>query len=139
MSSFDGSERFVSESSFAMTTFTKSLPDFLVTDASGFIRIAGHRIGYHHVVALFNEGYSAESLWEEFLTLPLATIYKVIAFHLENQPASNEYVEQCHEEVRQQAANAPTTPDLAELRRWLARRTIGVGDADTTDLFELSC
>jgi len=36
-----------------------------------------------------------------FPTLPLAAIYKVIAFHLENQTARNEYVEKCHEEVRQ--------------------------------------
>lgn len=110
-----------------MTKLIESLPAFLVADVGGFIRISGHRIGYHHVVALFNEGYSAESLWEEFPTLPLATIYKVIAFHLENQTASNEYVEQCHEDVRQQAANAPATPNLAELRRRLAaKQTVGV-------------
>ena len=105
-----------------MTKLSESLPDFLVADAGGFIRISGHRIGYHHVVALFNEGYSAESLWEEFPTLPLATIYKVIAFHLENPAASQAHVEQCHDEVRQQAANAPATPDLAELRRRLAAK-----------------
>ncbi len=84
-----------------MTKLTGSLPKYLVADADGFIRISGHRIGHHHVVALFNEG---ESVWEEFPTLPLATIYKVIAFHLENQTASNEYVEQCHEEVRQRGS-----------------------------------
>ena len=109
-----------------MMLMSESLPDFLVAEVGGFIRIAKHRIGYHHVVALFNEGYSAESLWEEFPTLPLATIYKIIAFHLENQAASNEYVEQCHEEVRQQAANVPATPDLAELRRRrAAKQAIG--------------
>ena len=110
-----------------MTTFLESLPDFLEADAGGFIRIAGHRIGYHHLVSLFNEGYSAETLWEEFPTLPLATIYKVIAFHLEHPTASSAYVEQCHEEVRQQAAQPASTPDLAELRRRLAaKQTVGV-------------
>ncbi len=54
-------------------------------------------------MALFNEGDSAESLSEEFPP-PLATIYKVIAFHLEHQTASNEYVEQCYEEVRQRGS-----------------------------------
>ena len=105
-----------------MTKLIESLPDFLIADEGGFIRISGHRVGYHHVVSLFNKGDSAESLWEEYPTLPLATIYKVIAFHLENQAASNAYVEQCHDEVRQQAANAPATPDLAELRRRLAAK-----------------
>lgn len=111
-----------------MKTLTALLPDLLVADTGGFIRIAGHRVGYHHVVALFNEGYSAESLWEEFPTLPLATIYKVIAFHLENQVASDEYVAQCHEEARQQAtASAGVTPDLDELRRRLAaKHAVGV-------------
>ncbi len=79
---------------------------------------------------MFNEGDSAGSLWEEFPTLPLATIYKVIAFHLENQTGRNEYVEQCHEDVRQQAANAPATPDLAELRRQLAaKQSVGTRHA----------
>ena len=105
-----------------MTELIELLPDFLVADTGGFISISGHRIGYHHVVALFHEGYSAESLWEEFPTQPLATIYKVIAFHLEHQTASNEYLEQCHAEVRQQAATIPATPDLAELRRRLAAK-----------------
>ncbi|MEK6257160.1 MAG: DUF433 domain-containing protein [Planctomycetota bacterium] len=108
----------------AMTT---ALPDFLIADADGFIRVSGHRIGYHHVVARFNEGCSAEMLWEEFPTLPLATIYKLIAFHLEDPSASNAYVAQCHEDVRQQADSPSMTPNLAELRqRLIAKRSAGV-------------
>lgn len=104
-----------------------ALPEFLIADADGFIRVSGHRIGYHHVVARFNEGCSAEMLWEEFPTLPLATIYKLIAFHLENQSASNAYVAQCHEDVRQQAASLSATPNLAELRqRLVVKRSAGV-------------
>lgn len=106
---------------------SRALPDFLTADADGFIRISGHRIGYHHVVARFTEGCSAEMLWEEFPTLPLATIYKLIAYHLENQTASNAYVEQCHEDVRQQAASPSATPNLAELRqRLMAKQSAGV-------------
>ncbi len=103
------------------------LPDFLSADPDGFIRVAGHRIGYHHVVARFNEGCSAEMLWEEFPTLPLATIYKLIAFHLEDQTASNAYVAQCHEDVRQQAESPSSTPNLAELRqRLVVKQAAGV-------------
>ena len=108
--------------------FSAELPDFLTTNADGFIRFTGHRIGYHHVVARFNEGCSAEMLWEEFPTLPLATIYKVIAFHLENLADSNAHVAQCHEEITQQAAEPAMTPNLTELRRRLALKQIaGVG------------
>ena len=35
------------------------LPEFLHI-ADGEIRIVGHRIGLHHVVKAYNEGYSAE-------------------------------------------------------------------------------
>jgi uncharacterized protein (DUF433 family) len=109
-------------------TFTTALPDFLVADAEGFIRVTGQRIGYHHLVARFNEGCSAEMLWEEFPTLPLATIYKLIAFHLEHLPESNAYVAQCHDDVQQQAALPSATPNLAELRRRLiAKQATGVG------------
>ena len=108
--------------------FSAELPDFLTTNADGFIRFTGHRIGYHHVVARFNEGCSAEMLWEEFPTLPLATMYKVIAFHLDNLAASNAHVAPCHEEITQQAAEPATTPNLTELRRRLALKQIaGVG------------
>ena len=108
-------------------TISKNLPDFLSADADGFIRVSGHRIGYHHVVARFNEGCSAEMLWEEFPTLPLATIYKLIAFHLEDQSASNSYVTQCHDEVQQQAACPSVTPNLTELRqRLMAKQAAGV-------------
>ncbi len=108
--------------------FSVGLPDYLTTNADGFIRFTGHRIGYHHVVARFNEGCSAEMLWEEFPTLPLATIYKVIAFHLEHLADSNAHVAQCHAAVKQQAAEPATTPNLTELRRRLALKQIaGVG------------
>ena len=111
-----------------MLTMITTLPDFLAADGVGFVRVSGHRIGYHHVVALFNEGYSAEMLWEEFPTLPLATIYKLIAFHLEHLPASNAYVAECHELVRQQADSPAESTDLAELRRRLnAKQAVGAG------------
>lgn len=104
--------------------FSAELPDFLTTNADGFIRFTGHRIGYHHVVARFNEGCSAEMLWEEFPTLPLAMIYKVIAFHLEHLIESNAHVAECHEEITQQAGEPAATPNLTELRRRLALKQI---------------
>ena len=42
-----------------------TLPDFLCDD-DGEIRLRGHRIGLYHVVARYNEGYSAEMLACQF-------------------------------------------------------------------------
>ena len=61
------------------------LPDFLTREATGEIRLSGHRIGLFHVVHYYNEGYSAEMLVCQFPTLPLALIHKVIGFYLENK------------------------------------------------------
>jgi uncharacterized protein (DUF433 family) len=98
------------------------LPDFLVQDTDGFLRLRGHRIGVQHVVHFYNEGYSAEMLAEEYPTLSLALLHKTIAFYLENQADVDAYVARCRDEIDQQAAAAPRGPGLAELRRRLAAR-----------------
>ena len=69
-----------------------NLPEFLTRDQSGYISFTGHRIGLHHVLGLYKEGYSPEMLREEYPTLPLALIHKVIAFYLENQAEADAYV-----------------------------------------------
>ena len=56
-----------------------NLPEFLTPHSHGEIRLAGHRIGLEHVVALYREGYSPEMLHEQYPTLSLALIHKVIA------------------------------------------------------------
>jgi len=61
------------------------LPDSLTRDEMGGIRITGHRIDLHHIVELYHEGYSAEMMHHEFPTLPLAVIYEVMVYYLENK------------------------------------------------------
>ena len=96
-----------------------TLPDFLVQDPDGFIRVAGHRIGLHHVVRIYNEGYSPEMLFGEFPTLSLASVHKLIAFYLENQAEVDAYVAASEEQVREQTSAAVRGPSLADLRRRL--------------------
>lgn len=96
-----------------------NLPDFLTELAYGEIRLTGHRIGLFHVVKYYNEGYSPEMLVEQFPTLELALIHKVIAFYLENRGAVDAYVTNYDAELEQQRAVAPQGPSLAELRRRL--------------------
>ena len=62
-----------------------TLPDFLQLDELGGIRLSGHRIGLHHFLYHYNQGYTAEMLLGQFPTLSLALIHKTIGYYLENQ------------------------------------------------------
>ena len=94
-----------------------TLPDFLTKDELGFITVTGHRIGLNHVVDLYNQGFSVEMIACEFDTLTLATIYKILAFYLENREEVDAYVREEEAECQRQAAAAPPGITLAELRR----------------------
>lgn len=96
------------------------LPDFLMEVPFGEIRLTGHRIGLFHVVSDYNRGYSPEQLHEEFPTLPLELISKVLAFYKENRDEVDAYMARCEEEMeRNRRASKPI--DWEELkRRWIA-------------------
>jgi uncharacterized protein (DUF433 family) len=68
------------------------LPDFLTEWPFGEIVLTGHRIGLYHVVEGYNQGYSPEQLHEEYPTLPLELINKVLAFYKENQSEVDAYM-----------------------------------------------
>jgi uncharacterized protein (DUF433 family) len=98
------------------------LPEFLSQDSGGYIHVAGHRIGLQDLVYYYNEGHSAEALWDMFPTLTLALIHKLSAFYLEHRVDVDAYVAGCETEMAQQRAVATSGPDLAELRRRLAAK-----------------
>jgi uncharacterized protein (DUF433 family) len=106
---------------------TMTLPDFLWADKFGEIIIRGHRITLYHVVTKFQDGYSAEMIADEFPTLPLTLVYKVLAFYLDNLPEVNEYVCRYREDLERLEREAPRGPSLEELRRRLAEKTRAVG------------
>jgi uncharacterized protein (DUF433 family) len=98
-----------------------TLPEYLVAESTGEIRLAGHRIGLYHVVHYYNEGYSAEMLAGQFPDLSLALIHKVIAFYLDNRAAVDTYVADCQEALKNQRAANPNRLPLASLRQRLAQ------------------
>jgi uncharacterized protein (DUF433 family) len=95
------------------------LPEFLVQDAQGDIRLTGHRIGLFHVVTLYKKGYAPAMLAAEFPTLPLALIHQVISLYLANRPGVDEYVRSYQADLDRQRAQAPRGPTLSELQRRL--------------------
>jgi uncharacterized protein (DUF433 family) len=97
------------------------LPDFLIRERTGEIRLTGHRIGLYHVVHYYNEGYSAEMLVGQFPDLSLALIHKIIAFYLDNRGDVDAYVASCRDELQQQRATNPKRLTLASLRQRLAQ------------------
>jgi uncharacterized protein (DUF433 family) len=64
----------------------------------GEIVLTGHRIGLYHVVEGYNQGYSPEQIHEEYPTLPLELINKVLAFYKENQSEVDAYMARLQEE-----------------------------------------
>jgi uncharacterized protein (DUF433 family) len=97
------------------------LPGYL-QHSDGEIRLTGHRIGLFHVVDRYQEGYSPEMIGEEFATLPLALIHRVIAFYLENQPEVDAYVADYRAELDRQEAAQPSSAAALEIRKRLQAR-----------------
>jgi uncharacterized protein (DUF433 family) len=93
------------------------LPDFLTEWPYGEIMLTGHRIGLYHVVYHHQQGYSAERLHEEFPTLPLDLINRVLDFYQENRAEVDAYVKHCQEEMDRQYVETPRRIDWDELRK----------------------
>ena len=98
-----------------------TLPDFLKMNAYGAIRLTGHRIDLFHVVEKYQEGYSPEMLHEEYPTLCLELIHRVIRFYLANQAEVDAYVAETIAEAERQSA-AGKKIDRAELERRFVER-----------------
>ena len=94
-----------------------TLPDFLAQEPQGYIHFTGHRVGVHHLLRLYNDGYSPEMLLEYFPTLSLAVIHKTIAFYLENQAEIDAYIAAQRSLSEQQQDAAARGPGTDELRR----------------------
>ncbi len=99
-----------------------TLPDFLTRDEYGFVRIAGHRIGFHHVIRLYKAGRSAEDVAHEFPTLALPLIETVLAFCRENRADVEAYLAEEDAEYERLVAAHPPSPALLEIRRRLAAK-----------------
>lgn len=92
-----------------------TLPEFLTQEVDGFIHFTGHRIGLHHVVRLYQDGYSVDLLAEHYPTLPPSLLHRTIAFYLDNRMEVDGYVANEEAAFARQAA-ASKGPSLSELR-----------------------
>jgi uncharacterized protein (DUF433 family) len=99
------------------------LPDFLYCPDPGEIRITGHRIGLFHVMERYREGMSIKEIHDEYPTLPVDLVQRVIDHYLANKAEVDQYVDDYRAELnRQEAATPQTGPSFAELQRRMAER-----------------
>jgi uncharacterized protein (DUF433 family) len=99
-----------------------NLPEFLVDHPDGEIRLTGHRISLYHVISFHQEGYTPEMLHEEFPSLPLPLICRVLDFYRENRAEVDAYVAEYEAELERLEASIPPSPTLLRLRRQLEER-----------------
>jgi uncharacterized protein (DUF433 family) len=102
-----------------------NLPDFLTRDDNGWIHVTDHRIGLEDIVFFFRRGDSPEMLHLRFPTVAVSTMYRVIAFYLDNEKEAGAYVDDFLAEGERQRAEAVNQgPSLAELRERLAQKRL---------------
>jgi uncharacterized protein (DUF433 family) len=99
-----------------------NLPDFLDHGADNVIRIRGHRLRLIDIASRYEEGLSAESIYEYYDALNLPLIYKLIGFYLENESEVKELMLADQRATDQLQSRTPPGPSLVELRRRLKAR-----------------
>jgi uncharacterized protein (DUF433 family) len=90
----------------------------------GVVLVGKTRVTLDTVVAVFNQGATAEEIAYRYPSLNLADVYATIAFYLKHQPEVDAYRQQRREQSQEIRAMNQARFDPQGLRdRLLARRT----------------
>ena len=98
------------------------LPDFLTLWPGGEIVLTGHRIGLYSVIDLLNRGSSPEEIRDEFPTLELDLIRRIVAFHESHRAEVDAYVATYRADLDRQVTAAVPGPAVHRIRRLMAER-----------------
>lgn len=108
------------------------LPDFLTRWPNGEIVITGHRIGLYSVIDLVERGFSPDEIFEEFPTLELELIRRVIVFHETHRAEVDAYVADYRADLNRQETASVPSPAVLRIRRLMAERAAsGKSSADS--------
>lgn len=100
-----------------------NLPDCLVDHPDGEIRVVGSRISLYHMMSLHREGRTAEQIADEFDSVPLETIRRILAFSEANRAEVDGYLTQYRAALDRLEAETPRRgPSLDAMKRRLERR-----------------
>ena len=108
----------------AVASFTTTIP--LKTDKDGVIRVSKTRVTLDTIVAAFLEGLTAEEIATQYPVVPLADVYSVIGYYLNQKKKVEAYLkrrEKSAEEVRKQNEARFAQSGIRE--RLLARKING--------------
>lgn len=89
------------------------------------IRIAGTRVGIEHLLSLYLDGHTAESLALQFPTLSLEQIHGTIAYYWGNRTEVDEYLARWRahsRKVREEQAAKPMPEVVQRIRKILEQR-----------------
>lgn len=95
----------------------------LHTDQDGVIRVGKTRVRLDTVVYAFNQGYTAEDIISQYPSLPLADVYAVITYYLNNRPEVDAYIRQREAHAAQIRQEIESRPDYREFRERLLTRS----------------
>ena len=97
------------------------LPDFLSEVHYGEIRLTGHRIGLYHILRRHRAGTSVAQLHEEFPTLPVDLLDRVLAFYEQNRDEVDAYLSRYEEEIKANRRQGQSLDVEGLGKRWQAR------------------
>lgn len=98
-------------------------PTPLTTDADGVVRIGGTRVTLDTLVAAYRQGATAETIAEQYPSLPLDVVYTVIGYSLRHQTEVDAYLQRRrHEAIQVRQENELRFPPAGIRDRLLARR-----------------
>lgn len=85
----------------------------------------GTRVTLLSLIDAFQEGATAEEIYQEYPSVPLADVYAVIAFYLGHRNQIDAYLNRVREHEAQTIEQIKSTSPLMEIRqRLLARRPL---------------
>jgi uncharacterized protein (DUF433 family) len=107
-------------------------PDLLTQTSEGVLRITGTRIALDSVIQAFRDGATPEEMCQDFPSLPLAQVYSLLAFYLNQRDEVDTYLAEQAQTSRiiRQELQTTHAAFLTDLRhRLTARRTSSTSHA----------
>jgi uncharacterized protein (DUF433 family) len=100
---------------------------YVRTDESGVMRVGASRVMLDSIVASFEQGYSAETIQQQYPALSLEEVYGAIAWYLAHTDEVAQYLQRQQavwDQWRAKTAEQPS-PAIQRLRALQARKVPG--------------
>jgi uncharacterized protein (DUF433 family) len=91
----------MTKSEVSMTLVVAAEPAPLETNADGVVLVGKTRVTLDTVVAVFNQGMTAEEIVYRYPSLKLADVYATIGFYLNHQQEVETYLQQRQQQAQE--------------------------------------